>query len=434
MGLLKALDQWWTGPTSVKPDYSAPVPEQKQIALKPDDYREPFVMQTMLIHGPGANDFQRVGGDNNSVVFSCLLALSTAYTEPPLSVHRVIDPRNHEELLDHPLQALLESPNPVMDLAEILWWCQWAKHSDGNAYIRKDRAGGLTTGNVVELWPVSPLLMKPVTYKSSNDFISAYRFEYEPGKYEDVAPENIIHLKLGIDDLDHRRGLSTIKRLIRLISSDDEAAIFANALLGNFAVPGLVITPHKDADPMSPDEATDMKNRISATFGSRNRGNVGILAGGATAQQFGFSPEQLNLTALHQIPETRICSTMRVPPAIVGVSVGLEQTSNYASMREVREMFTEQTLLPEWSMDARKFTKALVREFTPDNKIALLFNVNYVRALQEDVNKKMERLNQAVLAGWITPDEARAAIGYDPMEEPVQPAARRAPRQLDLAS
>ncbi len=388
-----------------------------------EDNRGVLTVNT-LVHGPGATDNGWRAGDNNSAVFACLMALSMSFIEPPLRVYRRSrDSSDPTPLPNHAIQKLIDDPNPHLDLTEILWWLEWAKHCDGNAYLRKIRSGNERTGNVVELWPLSPTLCEPVTYRGSDDFISAYRYQYAPAKYEDIPVENIVHFRLGIDDRDMRRGLAPLKRLVRLISSDDEASRFANALLTNFGVPGLVVIPSKDNGWIDKEKAEEIKQRASTSFGTDNRGNVAVLSGGADIKQFGFSPHDLNLKELHQIPETRVCAVMRVPPAVAGVSVGLEQTSNYASFREVREMFVEGTLLPEWRMDAAKLTHSLVPDFTNDQTISIQFDTSEVRALQQDMDALYTRLDLAVQHGWLTADEARAEIGKPPLPAPVVPPA-----------
>jgi hypothetical protein len=40
-----------------------------------------------------------------------------------------------------------------------------------------------------------------------------------------------------------------------------------------------------------------------------------------------------------------------------------------------------------------------------------------VRALQEDENERYKRLTEAVVAGWVLPNEARSEIGLPPIED-----------------
>jgi HK97 family phage portal protein len=365
-------------------------------------YADPIVAQT----------------DGNSAVWSCLLALSNAHIEPPLKVWRgdpdsAVGVATAEWLADSALQLLLMDPNPVHTPPEVWFWTSWAKHTDGNAYLRKVRSGDPNTGNVVQLWPISPRLIRPITYKGSPNFIDAYRYSYAPGKYDDIDPRNIVHFRIGIDDQDHRLGLSPIKRLLREIASDQSATQYTDALLRNFGIPGLVVTVPQNSS-LNEQQADEIKQRIEQRFGYENRGNVGVLTAGATIAQFGFSPDQLNMKELHEVPETRICAVMGVPPVIAGLSSGLGQSQNYASMKVIRENFTELTVVPLWRMDAAKLNKELRPDFTAETTVRIGYDLSMVRALQEDRNQLFTRLDNAVRTGWVLPNEARAEVGYAP--------------------
>lgn len=376
-----------------------------------------------LFHGPGAAEAYEAfmtgyagRGDGNSAVVACLLALSMAFFEPRIRVLRT-DPKGNRlpvasgALAD--LQSLLDQPNGELTAKEIWFWWAWALNSDGNAYLEKVRAGDARVGNVVALIPRSPLLIRPMTDEGSGNLIDWYKFTYAPGKWTRIRREDMIHGRLGVDDRDHRLGLAPIKRLVRHICADDEASRFATTLLGNYGVPGLVVqTPDKTLDE---EKAERMKSRISSAFGNEGRGNVGILSNGATMTQFGFSPEQLNLKDLHQIPETRIAAVMRVPPAVVGLSVGLEQTSNFASFEQIREQFVEQTLAPLWGLRDDKLDAQLLTEFSSSRTDAIVTDLSSVRALQEDVTALHERANADVESGAISMNEYRQMVNLPPL-------------------
>ena len=371
-----------------------------------------------LVHGPGATEMIDAaagrGRDGNSAVFACLMALSMGHIEPPIRVWDRNGGDSPRWVNDSPLQMLLDDPNPHHDDLEIWFWTQWARHLDGNAYLRKVRSGNERSGNVVQLWPISPTLIAPITESGSGNFIDYYKYGYAPGKFERIPPENIVHFRIGIDDRDHRLGLSPLKRLTREVCSDDEATRFADALLRNFGIPGLVVTTSPEAN-FTEEQATALKQKVRNDFGSDNRGNVGVLSPGADIKQFGFSPEQLNLHGLHDVPETRICAAMGVHPAVAMLGAGLEQTANYASLRAVYEAFTERKLVPTWRMDAAKLNKQLKPDFTDDRDTYVEHDLTDVRSLQEDRNALFSRLNEAVKTGWIQPDEARAEIGLPPL-------------------
>lgn len=365
-----------------------------------------------LVHGPGATDLIQgvYGPDGNSAVFACLNAIATAYPEAPLRVFRAgSEPGQRDLMSESPLQGLLDRPNPHMSADEVWFWVQWAKHCDGNAYLRKIRSG---RRNVVELWPVSPRLLQPITEKGSTRFIDWYKFNYAPGKWERIEVEDIIHFRLGVNDADHRLGLSPLKRLVAEVGTDAEATRFSDALLGNYGVPGLVVTVPPDTQ-MTEADALAMKERIGSAFGSKNRGNVGVLTAGAKMEAFGFSPEMMDLKAIHRIPEERISAVLRVPAIIAGLGAGLDRAT-YANFREARAMFVEQTILPLYQFDAGVVNSQLVPDFTSDRRVYVQHDITDMRALQEDETAKYTRLDLGVKTGWIDPDEARADVGLPP--------------------
>lgn len=390
-----------------------------------------------LVHGPGATDILNeawgTGRDGNSAVFACLMALSLAYVEPPLKAFLTADDGQKGWLRDSALQRLLDDPNPAHDALELWFWTQWARHLDGNAYLRKIRSGNPETGNVVELWPISPTLIRPWNAKDSRQFVDAYKYQYAPGKYEYISPGNIIHLRIGIDDRDHRMGLSPLKRLLREISSDEEATRFQEALTRNFGIPGMIVEVPQGAN-LDKDQAIALKQRMQTEFGSDNRGNVGVLTAGAKVATVGFSPEQMDLKALHDVPETRIAAVMGIPPIMAGLGVGLEQSQNYASSRQIAENFTERKLVPMWRMDASKLNKHLLPEFTADRRISIEHDLSDVRSLQEDTDALFKRLDIGVQGGWLRPGEARSETGFpdDPELDALWLAERRGAPQPAL--
>jgi phage portal protein BeeE len=152
-----------------------------------------------LVHGPGVGD---TAYSINSAVFACLMAIATSYPEPPLVVKRRYRSGDVQERLEHPLQALLDDPTPNGELSieEILFWTAWAKHTDGNAYWLKVRSGNAETGNVIELWPISPTQMEPFTEPKSSNWIDYYKYRIRPNETVAVPVNNVIHFRLGIDD------------------------------------------------------------------------------------------------------------------------------------------------------------------------------------------------------------------------------------------
>lgn len=385
--------------------------EQKWTPLDPTvnyQYIEHLVYTANTIHYGG-----EYGEDGNSAVFACLRALADADSEAPLRVYRKID-GEFDPVENSPIEDLLDEPHPDLDILEIRWWISWVKNLCGNAYLLKVRSGDYVTGNVVELWPVNPRVMRPHTEQGSNNFIDWYEMDSYDGKgIQEIPKENVIHFKMGTDPKDPRKGISPIQRLLREIAGDGEATRYQDAILRNFGAPGLVATMPSETM-LSPKQIEELKHDIERRFSGDRRGSVGVMTGGAKMEQFGFSPTEMNLKILHDQPETRIAAVMGVDPLVARLGVGLEQSSNYASSRQVRENFTELTVVPAWKRDGMKWTRGLAREFTQDRNVVILHDLSEVRSLQEDENEKAKRIIGLFAGGLVTREEGRRDLGYDP--------------------
>ena len=75
---------------------------------------------------------------------------------------------------------------------------------------------------------------------------------------------------------------------------------------------------------LTEEQAKQIRDRLREDYGgrNRNRGHVAVVANGATLQQVGFTPQQLDLKTAHYLPETRICAVLGVPPMLVSLAVG----------------------------------------------------------------------------------------------------------------
>lgn len=408
-----------------KPEQSIqPVEERKlylyQDQLSPALASDPSVSSAIrmgtLVHGPGATEMIYRAwhqDDSNSAVFACLSAISTAYPEAPAKVFMESEQGQRDWQPNHPLQDLLDHPNPFIS-RDLLWhYTQWAKHVTGNAYWRKVRAG---VGLPAQLWPISPMQIWPVTTRedaATGRFISWYAYKFDPNKDpERIPPEDIVHFRLGLDDKDLRLGCSPLARLVREVAGDEEAHRWQTSMLANGGAAGIMVELPQGST-LTKDQAEEMKSDIAARFGGNNRGAVGILQDGGVMKPYGFSPSDMDMKALHRIPEERIAAVLRVPAIIAGLGAGLDR-STYANFREAREMFAEMTILPLYSFDASTLNQQLLPEYTNDNRFRVAFDITDLRALQEDEDNKWKRLDLGVVHGWVRKNEARTDVGLPP--------------------
>lgn len=363
-------------------------------------------------------DYAREVGDmlDASVVMAPVMWLQRALPEASLMLERRLGPAKAEPIDDHPLIELIRNPNPFYgDIA--LWSATVLSYClDGNAYWIKVRDGA---GRVVELWYVPHWLIAPKATIDGSAFLSHY--EYLPGTGGRVIldPADVVHFRHGLNPRDLRRGLSPLLGVIREIFADLESANFVASLLRNMGVPGVVISPKGGAMP-TPDDVEATKTWFAQTFGGDGRGGTLVMGAPTEVSQFGFNPQQLELSGARDVAEERVCAALGIPAAVVGFGAGLQQTKVGATMEELRKLAWHNGVLPLARALADELQRSLLPDFERGDKARALrlgWDTSAVLALQEDENRRIERKLKELQAGAITLHDYLAETGREAGEE-----------------
>ena len=120
------------------------------------------------------------------------------------------------------------------------------------------------------------------------------------------------------------------------------------------------------------------------------------------------------MQAIRDIPESRIAALLGIPAAVVGLLVGLKQTAVGATLAEYRELAFENGIIPLQRLIAEQLDVQLLRDFSPDPSMRTAFDLRNVRVLQEDENRRHERLRQDVSAGLLTRADFKRGVGLKP--------------------
>jgi HK97 family phage portal protein len=363
-------------------------------------------------------DYRREVGDmlDASVVTGPVQWLQRSLPEARLSLRRQLRGGKVEELPGHDMLALIRRPNDFYgDVA--LWFGTVLSYCiDGNAYWIKVRN---RAGRVVELWYVPHWTMEPmVPIGGGGNFLDHYR--YSPGAEHgimEIAPEDVVHFRHGINPRNLLKGLSPLDGVIREIFADLESSNFVASLLRNMGVPGVVISPKGGAMPAKEDvEAT--KAWFQQEFGGDRRGGPLVMGAPTDVQPYGFNPQQMNLSEARDVAEERVCVSLGVPAAVVGFGAGLQQTKVGATMKELRQLAWHNGVLPLARSLADELGRSLLPDF-PDTRRAsldgyeLYWDTDDVPALQEDEDKQIERKLKEWERGAITLYEYRTETGRE---------------------
>ncbi|MBZ0164576.1 MAG: phage portal protein [Notoacmeibacter sp.] len=360
-------------------------------------------------------DYAKEVGDkiDASVVMAPVQWVQRAIPEARLRVVKRKQDGSVEEQASHRMTALVRQPNPHFGDVH-LWAATTLSYlTDGNAYWIKVRNG---VGRPVELWWVPHWAMEPKWPADGSVFISHY--EYRPGG--GIVPvrieiEDVVHFRHGVDPRNPRKGLSPLHNVIREIFMDLEASNFTAALLRNKGVPGVVISPDGGAQP-APEDVESVKAWFRQAFGGDNRGAPLVMGGATKVQEYGFNPQQMDLSAVRDVAEERVCAALGIPAAIVGFGAGLQTAKVGATMTEMRKLAWANGVLPILKVFADEISRSLLPDFAPPGRAAgeeAEFDVSDVQALQDELDKLFTRVDTGVRGGWLMVAEAREATGFD---------------------
>ncbi|MCX6377579.1 MAG: phage portal protein, partial [Armatimonadetes bacterium] len=276
---------------------------------------------------------------------------------------------------------------------------------------------------VIQLWFVPHWCIEPHAPENGEGYIDYY--EYTPGRMMGrgvgvpikVPPEDVIHLRNGLDPENIRKGLAPLNILLREIFTDDEAATFTAMLLKNGGVPGAVISP-ADANARLGEDAGKTKDYIKQQFSGLRRGEPLVMSGPTKIDYFGLDPAKLDLSRLRDVAEERVSSLIGIPAAVVGFGTGLQQTKVGATMAEMRAMAYEDCIIPMQRIWGDEWDLQLLPEFEEKPELfRMVFDLSGVRVLRDDEGKLSDRLTRQLTAGGIELFEYREKLGYDARPE-----------------
>lgn len=315
-----------------------------------------------------------------------------------------------EEVDEHELVKLVNNPNPYYGGA-LLWAItvlSW--FVAGNCYWLIVRNGN---GRPAQLWWIPWWCIEPKWPQDGSEFITHY--EYRPaGSATPTRLEvrDVVHFRHGIDPFNMRMGISPLHGALREIFMDLESSNFAASLLRNQGVPGVVLSPDGGSR-ASDEDVKAVKAWFKEAFGGDNRGDALVMSGSTKLDQFGFNPQQMDLSVTRDVAEERVCACIGIPAAVVGFGAGLETAKVGATMNELCRLAWSNGVLPLLRALADELNRSLLPHFRPDSTMRLEWDVAGVVALEDELETRVKAWDTGVRGGWITVADAKKALGLD---------------------
>ncbi len=371
----------------------------------------PMVMyQGVTAYNQSKYTYQRLsqeGYQQNAIVYRCINEIANGASAVKFQVFD-----GDTQIENHPLEALLNRPNPQMAGSEYFQALYSYLLLDGNSYaLRSDVNGKPSELHILRpdrmtITPSKTQIPKNYQYKINGQIAAQYDVDPETGASE------VKHLKLW-NPLDDYYGLSPISAAAVDIDQHNLAARHNVNLLNNGARPSgaIVFKPKDDAGmPVQLSEAqrqqlhTDLNARFS---GPDNSGRAMLLEGDFDWKEMGLTPKDMDFLELKNMSARDIALCFGVPSQLVGVP----DAQTYANVQEARLALYEDTIVPLMMRMQSDLNEWLSPSY--GENIEIRYDIDSIPAMAERRRRIYDNVINAVREGIISRNEARQRLGLD---------------------
>ena len=303
---------------------------------------------------------------------------------------------------DHPLQRLLDSPNPFWSRSDLwratetylsLWGAAfWALERDEN-------------GNIAEIWPLRPDKMRPIP--DAQRYIKGFVYVGSGSELVPYLPDDVVWMRY-FNPLDEYAGLSPIAPLRQSADMGMDALRANRKLLQNDSTPGLII--ETEGFPTDADVSEFYARWESRFQGVEKMRRPALLSPGMKASNLGFSPRDMEYIESLRWSLEDVTRVFGVPKVMIG---DLENTT-FSNFSTARRLFWEDTIAAQLAFYQESLRQHLLPHFG-DDSLTVEFDLSGVEALKESEENKAKRRRIYVEAGIMTIDEVRREMNLPPI-------------------
>lgn len=296
----------------------------------------------------------------------------------PLKVLRV-QGEQRIEVERHPLEQLLDNPNPAMSRFELFEATLGFLELTGNAYWF---IAGDNRGQPAQIWPLRPDRMTIIPHPQN--YVAGYIYEVDGYRIPLDAIE-VIHFKRWNPGNDYY-GLSALEAARLAVDSDRSMARWNKNTFGqNNGVPAGIVNI---TEYVSDTDFERIKREWRSSYGGTQRKTAFLRGSSLEWQNIGLSHTDLDFLNGRQAHRDEILN-------IFGIPVGLvSENATEANAKVAERLFIERTLWPKLTRIAQKITQELLPFYSGEH-IALFDDIR-----PTDVQARLDeiRVAQAVLS------------------------------------
>lgn len=331
-------------------------------------------------------------------VFACVSLISRDIGK--LKIHTKAPISGVKQVIKSKASELLAKPNNYQTTQQFLEAWVTSKATTGNAYIWKIRD---IYGDIWRMYVLNPERVQPLVDESGSIYYQVKR---------DVLFNIDDDLILPASEIIHDRfncfyhplvGLSPITACALSASQGVNIQRNASTFFGNQSRPsGILVAPGS----ISESTATEIKNNWQANYTGTGTGKTAVLGDGMTYHTISVSAADAQLVEQLKLSGEIVCTAFSVP----AFKIGLGTMPGGLKPSDLNELYYSDCLQP--LLEA--IENLLNENLDLEPEVEVEFNLKGL--IRMDSTSQMAYLNIGISSSIISPNEARAELGYSPVD------------------
>lgn len=373
---------------------------------------------TRLILGGTRFDYAQEAGKiyDNSVVLTCIQWKANAISECELIIQQRT-PKGWKQTDSVAARSAIRAivrPNDYYTGGALMKGAvlSWDVRGQWFALKRRDKIGRM----MGLYWIPHPQMVPSSDVDNEDGTKLITNYYYTPKGFGPMSmdPKEVIHVRNGIDPEDPRCGLSPLAAALRDVCTENEAANWLASVLRNGGAPSVWLSPKagKDLPPPTPDQWQRLKAYVNE-FVQDKRGEAAAFPIPVDLVRPSFSPAELELGVIREIPTSRICAAEGIDPMVLGLP---SQSKTYSNLEEARDSAGKQTILPMLAEWASQLGNQVLPEFGLDpDQYRFWWDTSNVSWLQDETDALHDRLRKNWEAGAYDLARYKELLGEVPL-------------------
>jgi HK97 family phage portal protein len=341
-------------------------------------------------------------------VWSCVTAIADSVAALPLKLYEKTKDGVGVERSAHPAARVIERPNEIQNAHTFRRAMAMSLAARGNAYAIIERG---------ELGPKSLTFVPPdhVGVYELEDGSLRYDLRLPGGRARTLFGPQMIHV-VG-DTLDGKIGVSPLQAHRHLYEHDASMSEYGSAFYKRGArISGFLETEAR----LDKQQVDELRERFTKAYaaGGEDEGKVAVLTSGLKFHNANLiSPTDADYIQARKLSATEICMIWRVPPPLIG----LLENATLNNVENLHRWFLQSTVGHYLDAIEAELTRKLVRD---RDRSLLYFEHSTERHLRGSSKEQAEASRVRIMAGYLTPNEARQRENLPPLpnlDEPLRP-------------